>query len=71
MIYFRLEKGNKQSGFKEIQTFQATEMFEEVFKEMKRQNISSKVVRQWQEAQYTYIDYGNYTDFFRYSIVDI
>jgi len=71
MIVFLLEKGNLKSGFKSIKIVDANDMFEIVYDVMKATNQTGKIIRQWQEAEYTYIDYGSRNDFFRYKVVDM
>jgi hypothetical protein len=71
MILFLLEKGNLKNGFKSIQIVDANDMFQIVYDVMKASSLTSKIIRQWQQAEYTYIDYGSHTDFFRYKAVDM
>lgn len=66
MIVFCVEKGNRKTGYANMGYMTADQMFELVYKTMRPKDITTKILRQWQEAEYTYIDYGNRIDFFRY-----
>lgn len=71
MIVFLLEKGNLKNGFKNIQIVDANDMFQIVYDVMKASDLIGKIIRQWQEGEYTYIDYGSHTDFFRYKAISM
>lgn len=66
MIAFIVEKGNRKTGYKSLGIMSADQMFELVYATMPEEDVNKKIIRQWQEAEYTYIDYGNRIDFFRY-----
>jgi hypothetical protein len=71
MIVFKLQKGNHKDGFNDVSLTDANGMFELV--EIAQQNIDSKnrKITQWQSSEYTYINYGHATDFFRYMAIDL
>jgi hypothetical protein len=71
MVVFQLEQGNLKNGFQIIQIVDANDMFQIVRNVMKASNVDSIVIRQWQQAEYTYMDYGSHTDFFRYKAIDM
>jgi hypothetical protein len=66
MIPFVVEKGNHKQGYINLGVMDANTMFEMVYDIMRTNNLVDKIVRQWQEAEYTYIDYGSHTNFLRY-----
>lgn len=70
-IVFQLEQGNHKNGFKltPFQIVDANDMFQIVYDVMTASGLQDKIIRQWQEADYTYIDYGSRTDFFRYKAI--
>ena len=71
MIIFKLEKGNHKDTFKELSLTDANGMFELV--ELAQEKIAAKdrKITQWQNGEYTYINYGHSTDFFRYVAIDL
>lgn len=69
MIIFILEQGNRKNGFIQVKVVDANNMFEIVYDVMKASGLQNKIIRQWQETDYTYIDYGSHTDFFRYKVI--
>jgi hypothetical protein len=71
MIIFMLEQGNKKNGFRELFLTDANGIFHRVELAQQNTKISDKTITQWQDSNYTYINYGHSTDFFRYKAIDL
>jgi hypothetical protein len=71
MIIFRLQKGNHKDGFKNVCLTDANGMFEIVEVAQEKLAEKDRKITQWQSSEYTYINYGHPTDFFRYMAIDL
>jgi hypothetical protein len=71
MIIFKVQQGNHKDGFEDIGLCDANQLFEKV--ESARDNLVSvnQGISQWQNNEYTYINYGHPIDFFRYVAIDL
>jgi hypothetical protein len=71
MIVFKLQKGNHKDGFEDVSLTDANGMFELV--ELAQEKVAEKdrKITQWQSSEYTYINYGHPTEFFRYMAIDL
>ena len=70
MIIFMLEKGNKKKGFKELFLTDANGIFHKAELLQQEQHVEDKSINQWQESNYTYLNYGG-EDFLRYRAIDL
>lgn len=71
MIVFKLQKGNHKDGFKDISLTDANGMFELVELAQEEIELKDRKITQWQSSEYTYINYGHPTEFFRYMVIDL
>ena len=71
MIVFKLQKGNHKDGFNDVSLTDANGMFQLV--ELAQEDVepNNRKITQWQSSEYTYINYGHATDFFRYIAIDL
>jgi hypothetical protein len=71
MIVFKVQKGNHKDGFKDLSLTDANGMFELV--ELAQESLEPKKqsITHWQNSDYTYINYGHPTDFFRYKAINL
>jgi hypothetical protein len=71
MIVFKVQKGNNKDGFHDVSWTDANGMFELVELAQKDIEPKNRKITQWQSSEYTYINYGHATDFFRYIAIDL
>jgi hypothetical protein len=71
MLLYRLERGNNKDGFTTVFTTDANGVFSKVKLIQQDTGNTNKYLRQWTDREYTYIDYGSWTDFLRYKEISL
>jgi hypothetical protein len=71
MIVFKLQKGNNKDGFNDVSLTDANGMFELVELAQEHVEPENRKITQWQSSEYTYINYGHATEFFRYIAINL
>jgi hypothetical protein len=71
MIVFILEQGNHKNGFKPLTLTDANGIFASVELSQAQYGYYDYPVNQWQSGEYTYVNYGHSTEFYRYKVVTL